>query len=340
MMRCALLAATLGVVTHAESLPKELQDLIDMPREELAELLRTSPVAQIVPTLADPDTEPAGNTGKLPIVVGHGMGDSCFNPLSSWRITRLLAKHTGSYAKCIPTGEGLIGDTVNGFLLDMDTSVDRFAAGIRNDTQFANGFNCIGFSQGNSLCRGYMEKYNDPPVKSFVSVHGTLMGVSAFPQCNVTSSAVCRALAASLGDLAYNSIVQKHLFQADYFRAPKRTNTKAYKERSQLAQWNGEGATTFNPTFKSNFLRTEQMHAVKALGDHMVFPNEGEWWGHFAEGSYTEVVQMRDTEYYKQDTFGLKTLDQSGKLTFSTTPGDHLQFSTTDLYGWADQYFL
>eukprot|EP01065_Artemidia_motanka_P050504 TRINITY_DN865_c0_g1_i1.p2 TRINITY_DN865_c0_g1~~TRINITY_DN865_c0_g1_i1.p2 ORF type:complete len:340 (+),score=161.42 TRINITY_DN865_c0_g1_i1:76-1095(+) len=339
MLRAGVLCGVVAAAA-ASGLPPELQKLVDMPQDELAELLPKSPAAQMVPTLADPDTIPQGSSGKLPVVVGHGMGDSCFNPLSSGRITKLIGKHTGSYTKCIPTGKNLISDTVNGFLMNMDKSVDLFAEQIIADPQFANGFNCIGFSQGNSLCRGYIEKYNNPPVKSFVSVHGTLMGVSGMPQCNVSKSAICRGLAASLGDMAYNKLVQDTLFQADYFRAPKRTNSAAYKKRSQLAQWNGEGETSFNSTFKTNFLRTEKMTMVKALGDHMVFPNEGEWWGHFAEGSFTEVVKMRDTEYYKQDTFGLKTMDSQGRLAFNTTDGDHLQFSMEQLFWWVDHYFM
>jgi hypothetical protein len=37
--------------------------------------------------------------------------------------------------------------------------VDVFAAKIRADPKLANGFNAVGFSQGNSLIRGYIQKY-------------------------------------------------------------------------------------------------------------------------------------------------------------------------------------
>lgn len=71
----------------------------------------------------------------------------------------------------------------------------------------------------------------------------------------------------------------------------------------------------------------------------MVFPNEGEWWGHFADGDLTtvrataahaqstrapaitrhiltiqpismQVLPMKETKWYKDDVFGLKTVDQ------------------------------
>merc|ERR1711963_795566 len=121
---------------------------------------------------------------------------------------KLIAKRTGSYAKCIPTGGNIISDTINGFLMNMDKSVDVFAEKIRADPNLKGGFNAIGFSQGNSLIRGYIHKYNDPPVNAFISVHGTVMGVAAFPNCfqqGKPLGLICKAFAEALGTLAFDS---------------------------------------------------------------------------------------------------------------------------------------
>jgi len=101
----------------------------------------------------------------------------------------------------------------------MNKNVDIFAEKIRADPKLANGFNCIAFSQGNSLCRGYYQKYNDPPVITHISVHGTVSGVAGFPNCNPDGplGPVCKPLEKLLGDLAYTTM-QNVLFQADYFR--------------------------------------------------------------------------------------------------------------------------
>jgi palmitoyl-protein thioesterase len=58
--------------------------------------------------------------------------------------------------------------------------------------------------QGNSLCRGYIQKYNDPPVANFLSVHGTVSGVAGFPNCDPQGllGPVCKQLADLCGDLA------------------------------------------------------------------------------------------------------------------------------------------
>jgi len=273
----------------------------------------------------------------VPTVTAHGMGDSCFNG-GMKQITSLIGARLGTYAVCVPTGNR-ITDTLNGFFMTMDKNVDVFAEKIRNDTKLVGGFNCVGFSQGNSLCRGYIQKYNDPPVRNFLSVHGTVSGVAGFPDCNPAGllGPVCREIARLVGDLAYTSLTQSLLFQLDYFRDPDRVNTTAYKTHSQLAQWNNEGLRV-NETYKANFASVERFLMIKALKDTMVYPNEGEHWGHFADGSLTKVLSMRETQWYKQDLFGLKTADEAGKIHFNTTKGNHLRFSQEELLGWVDTF--
>merc|ERR1711907_924731 len=249
----------------------------------------------------------------------------------------------GQYGVCVPTGDSRIVDTERGFFMTMDKSVEVFAAKIKADPKLANGFNCVGFSQGNSLCRGYIQKYNDPPVITFLSVHGTASGVAGFPNCNPDGllGPVCRELSHLCGDLSYTKTTQDLLFQINYFRDPMRVNTDAYKKYSQIAEWNGEADTGVNETYKVNFGKTKAFAMIKAEKDTMVFPNEGEWWGHFADGSddYKTVLRMNETEWYKSDLFGLKTANEAGKIHFESTPGNHLQFTETDLFGWISKYW-
>jgi len=310
--------------------------------EALARAFRESEIAAIVrPEVLGPSKADFAvvQSDKPPTVFAHGMGDSCFNE-GMKQITADTGSHIGSYAVCVPTGDNEISDTINGFLLNMDKSVDVFASKIRKDPKLAGGFNAIGFSQGNSLIRGYIHKYNDPPVLNVLHVHGTVSGVSGFPQCDPTGSGICAGVAHLCGDLAYNSIVQGILFQADYFRDPRMTGLSIYRSNSQLAQWNNEGETT-NSTYKKNFASVNKFVMVKALQDTMVFPNEGEHWGHFADdssGKYT-VIPMNETKWYLDDMFGLRTAAAAGKIHFEETAGNHLQFTEKQLFGWVDKYF-
>lgn len=279
-------------------------------------------------------------TKNLPTVTAHGMGDSCYN-YGMKSITRMISTALGTYATCIATGDGRITDTTNGFFMTMNDNVDVFAAKIRADDQLRDGFNCVGFSQGNSLCRGYIQKYNDPPVRNFLSVHGTVSGVAGFPNCdpNGFMGPACQHVAKLCGDLAYTEKTQSFLFQINYFRDPFRIQSDAYKTFSQLAQWNNEGLE-FNQSYKDNFIKVERFIMIKAEQDSMVFPNEGEHWGHYKDGSLTEVLTMKETDWYKSDLFGLKTVDLAGKIIFNSTAGDHLQFDDDQLLWWVTNYFV
>jgi len=290
------------------------------------------------PTPPPPPLPPV-KPNKYPTVTAHGMGDSCFNA-GMKQITAIIGSQTSQYATCIPTGNRLT-DTPNGFFMTMDRNVEVFAEKIRKDPKLKDGFHCVGFSQGNSLCRGYIQKYNDPPVITFLSVHGTVSGVAGFPNCNPDGllGPVCKQLSHLCGDVSYSALSQGTLFQIDYYRDPMRVNSAAYKTHSQIAQWNNEG-DVINATFKENFGKTKRFAMIKAEKDSMVYPNEGEWWGHFKDNDLNTVLTMKETQWYQQDLFGLKTADEAGKIVFNSTAGNHLEFTELQLAQWVDMYFV
>jgi palmitoyl-protein thioesterase len=316
-MACLLLVALLSAAVSVAS----------------AEDFPQAPVFQI------PEVSNLIASSKLPTVFMHGMGDSCFNP-GMKSITEAVGKRVGTYSVCIPTGDDLDSDTNNGFFMTMNDNVDAWAKAIANDTNLAGGFNAVGFSQGNSVIRGYIQKYNNPPVSTFLSVHGTVVGVASFPKCNPSGilGPVCKLISRFLvGPIAYTEFVQNKLFQADYFRNPKDLGS-SYKKNSQIAQWNNEGDNV-DPTINTNFAKVKRWAMVKAMKDTMIYPNDGEWWGAFDSDGTTRLA-MNETEWYKKDLFGLKTADEAGKIMFDSSPGDHLQFTETELFGWVDKYFL
>ena len=92
--------------------------------------------------------------------------------------------------------------------MPLDQQIEVFAATVQNDPKLAGGFNAIRYSQGNLVIRGYIQRYNDPPVRRYMSMHGPHGGVSGFPSCNV-SEPLCKYYAEFLGDLAYTRLAQE-----------------------------------------------------------------------------------------------------------------------------------
>ena len=281
---------------------------------------------------------------NLPVVFAHGMGDSCFNSGM-----QRIGAHTsellgGVYVTCVPTGDTQSEDTTNGYFLNMDASVDVFASKIAQDPKLAKGFHAIGFSQGNNVIRGYIARYNDPPVDTFLSVNGVNAGVGAVPYCRPKETnedslqgGMCDLLMEQASRRAYTTWTQQHSFQANYWRDPRPVEQGKYEEFSQLARWNNEGQ--FNQTYKDNYAKTNKFVWILATEDAMVWPKEGEHWGApDPKDPFHKILPMNETEWYQQDLFGLKTAQEAGKNYFDSFEGDHLQFQMDDFDRWVRTY--
>jgi len=341
------------VACLAWELPTNIRD-VELVAPKLGQLLRRTHAnpaqvagelrrhyRDVIAPVLGPATPRPPKKDPLPIVATHGMGDSCFNQGMS-SITKAAGTHAGVYSVCIPGGPNQIEDTLSAFFINMNKNVDNFAAQVRNNTNLAHGFDAFGLSQGNAIIRGYIQKYNKPPVRNYLSIHGVDMGVSGFPNCNPAGilKSFCDALDEILGALAYNPTIQDILFQSNYFRDPMKMTADDYIKYSQIAQWNNENPATVNATLKTNFIAVKSYNMIKALKDTMVFPNEGEWWGEFKPGQFKDVLTMTQTPLYSGDNFGLKTVDSDKKIKFNSTTGGHLEFTVKQLEDWIDEYFV
>lgn len=281
--------------------------------------------------------KPVKSEAALPVVQMHGMGDWANDPFGMVPLAEDISEYLGgAYVLNVQIGESSIADILNGFLMNLNDQVDYFANVVRGDANLAKGFNAVGYSQGNLLIRGYIEKYNDPPVFNFISMHGPLSGVGSFPGCPVEKN-FCKLFAELLGALAYYPFVQEHLAQANYFRDPYKID-KYLAGDWFLADINNE--QTVVPSYNERWASLNSVCLVKALGDTVVVPNDSEWFGFFKDGTFEEVWDTKEAPWYVNDSFGLKTLDTAGKLFFNTTEGNHLDFETDYLLDLVGTYFV
>jgi palmitoyl-protein thioesterase len=309
-------------------------------------------------TGSNPSVSASVSVAGLPVVLAHGMGDSCFNSGMQHITGKVLELLGGVYTVCIPTGDSQSSDTKNGYFLSMDDSVDAFAAGVAADSNLQNGFHAIGFSQGNNVIRGYIAKVNTPAVHTFISVNGVNAGIGAVPYCQpdvlplpVESSAhttgvvrfsMCDLLMEQASRSAYTDFSQRNSFQANYWRDPRPSAVKEYQTYSQLAVWNNEQDAIgghVNETLRENWSKTQAFVWVLASEDGMIWPREGEQWGAPDPADpFHDVLPMKETEWYQKDLFGLKTAEEAGKNHFESFEGDHLSFTEEDFEDWVNTY--
>merc|ERR1711935_132038 len=104
----------------------------------------------------------------------------------------------------------------------------------------------------------------------------------------------------------------------------------------------GNNEATVNPTYKANWAKTDKFVWVMGTEDTVVWPREGEQWGAMSTvpgEEFKTVNAMKDTRWYTEDTFGLKTADEAGKNHFESFKGEHIRMTETELFSWFDKYF-
>ncbi|CAD5125040.1 DgyrCDS13284 [Dimorphilus gyrociliatus] len=261
-----------------------------------------------------------------PIVLWHGMGDSCCNPLSMGSIKSLLEKQiTGVYVRSLEIGSNVIEDTENGFLMNANDQVDLVCKKLKSDKKLENGYNAMGFSQGGQFLRAIAQRCPTPPMKNLISIGGQHQGVYGIPHCPGKSS-ICNYVRKMLNYGAYVSFIQNHITQAEYWHDP--LNEDEYKKYSIfLADINQE--RKINESYKENLQKLNNFVMVMFNKDTMVQPKISEWFGFYKRGSVNETFTLKESDIYIQDKLGLKEMDNKGQLHFLSVEDDHLRISDT-----------
>jgi len=259
-----------------------------------------------------------------PVVLWHGMGDTCCNPLSLGKIIKWIEnKIPRIYVYSIQIGNSSEADASNGFFKPINEQIDMVCQKLASDFNLVNGFNAVGFSQGGQFLRAYIQRCNRPQVFNLITLGGQHQGVFGFPRCPA-SNIVCEEIRRLLEIGAYDKFVQKRLVQAQYWKDPFHYSTYL-KTSLFLSDINNE--LVFNENYKKNLASINQFTMVKFLKDSMVTPRDSSWFEFYKIGQDKIIEPLRNTTLYQQDLLGLQQLSDHNRLQFLTCDGDHLQFT-------------
>ncbi|XP_058449006.1 palmitoyl-protein thioesterase 1 [Malaya genurostris] len=260
----------------------------------------------------------------LPIVLWHGMGDTCCFPFSLGGFKTYLESELGVYVKSLEIGDSIVTDYKSGYLIHPNKQVDDVCQQISNDSKLANGYNAIGFSQGGQFLRAVAQRCPPPRMNNLITLGGQHQGVFGLPYCPSLSSKTCEYFRQMLNYAAYARWMQDYLVQATYWHDP--LNELVYKESSSfLADINNERA--INQTYVDNLQMLNKFVMVKFTKDKMVQPIESQWFGYYKPGQDKEVEKLEESELFLKDRLGLQEMHKRNKLVFLECEGNHLQFT-------------
>lgn len=261
----------------------------------------------------------------IPIVLWHGMGDTCCNPMSLGKVKSILEENIrGVYVTSLKFGSSFATDFKSGYFAQVDSLVEDACKLISSNQNTRNGYHAVGFSQGGQFLRAVAQRCPSPPMINLVTLGAQHQGVYGLPRCPGEETSYCDLARKLLNYGAYTDFVQRNLVQAQYWHDPLAENL--YREKSLfLADINNERLPR-NNSYKSNLVNLNRLVMVKFNQDSMVDPPESEIFGFFQPGQSNKIVPMNETRLYTEDWIGLRTLDEAGKMKIYEIDGDHLQF--------------
>lgn len=283
----------------------------------------------------------------LPIVIWHGMGDSCCSEYSIGSITSYIQRKLPNiFVHSIATGKSLTEDVLSSYYGNVNDQIDEIWHELCSIKQLQDGFIGLGFSQGGQFLRAMVQRYQHhkgPRMHSLVTIGSQHQGVQEVPGCfepsfnSTPTSWGCQLMQELLGYGAYLSWIQSSIVQAQYFKDPYRI--EAYYQHSIfLADINAESFGT-KPTDRKYQIYKENLSSLHKFvlfmfdNDITVVPKESSHFGYFDGIS---LIPLKESLIYKEDWIGLLELDKRGRLVFEHAPGFHMQF-TMD---WFEKHVL
>eukprot|EP01013_Petalomonas_cantuscygni_P019986 TRINITY_DN38102_c0_g1_i1.p1 TRINITY_DN38102_c0_g1~~TRINITY_DN38102_c0_g1_i1.p1 ORF type:complete len:296 (+),score=60.65 TRINITY_DN38102_c0_g1_i1:78-965(+) len=268
----------------------------------------------------------------LPVVLWHGMGDTCCFPFSMGAVSDALTKNGIPYVHSIETGADIALDELSGFIGSVNDQVASVCSRLKADPKLQGGFNAIGFSQGGQFLRAYVERCNDPPVRNLITFGGQHMGVMDVPGCLGTNATLCSIMERLLSLGAYAPGINTLSVQAQYFRDPMQRD--AYLANNVFLPDINNELPTKNATYKRHLVSLQHFVLIQFTEDTTVVPRSSEWFEPIRWGTNnpSAVVRYNETDLYREDWIGLRTLDETGRLHFLGCPGNHMQFTMDYLH--------
>lgn len=275
--------------------------------------------------------QPQAEPRWLPIVMWHGMGDSCCSEYSMGAVADgIRAALPGVLVHSIAIGGNIAADVFSSFFGSVNAQVDFVCDQLLSMQELQGGYVAVGFSQGGQFMRAVAQRcqHMGPKMQVLVTMGGQHQGVMDLPGCwqpahgNSTPSLYCRVMQELVGFGVYSWLVQGRVVQAQYFKDPYQLDS--YLQRSAfLADINNEVAVRRHAAYRDNLASLQRLVLYQFEQDDMVVPKES---SHFGWFNGSQLLGLREQDIYIQDWIGLRQLDESGRLLLLHAPGRHMQF--------------
>ncbi|XP_061573948.1 lysosomal thioesterase PPT2-like [Cololabis saira] len=223
------------------------------------------------------------------------------------------SEETHFYASCSvhPGTKVVVMDLFNNMdsLEPMWVQVRGFAKVIVNlMAKFPSGAHLICFSQGGLICRGVLSILPNHNVQNFIALSSPMAGQYGVPGDVEQFIPVDRKR--DVEKICYSPVGQE-LSICNYWKDPHHID-KYLKSNNFLPLLDGEQPHRKMKEWRRNFLRIKKLVLIGGPNDGTITPWQSSFFGFYNKNE--RIVDMRHQQFYRNDAFGLKTLDARGDI--------------------------
>lgn len=236
-----------------------------------------------------------------PVIIVHGIFDG---PKQFRNLSRFIKKaHPGTEVTVIDLYDNLAS------LQPLWKQVPDFRKAFMAIMQKApDGVHLLCFSQGGLLCRALLSTTPNHTVHTFISLSSPLAG--QYGDTDYLQKVFHNVLKKNVHYLCYNKLGQK-VSICDYWNDPHH-RPRYLQHNIFLPLLNGERAHRDMKAWRESFLRIKKLVLIGGPDDGVITPWQSSHFGFY--NSNESVVEMQNQEFYRNDTFGLKTLEARGDV--------------------------
>ncbi|XP_054477943.1 lysosomal thioesterase PPT2-like [Anoplopoma fimbria] len=260
------------------------------------QIVRESPVLLLLLLLSGVHID-----GYRPVIIVHGIfdGPKQFKTMSQF-ITKV---HPGTKVEVIDLYDNLaslkpLWRQVRGFRKAFDSIAQKAPDGVH----------LLCFSQGGLICRALLYGIPHHNVHTFVSLSSPQAG--QYGDTDYLKWVFPDSAKKTVFRICYNRLGQK-VSICDYWNDPHH-RSRYLKSNNFLPLLNGEIPHKEMKAWRENFLRIKKLVLIGGPDDGVITPWQSSRFGSY--DSNEKGVEMRNQEFYKNDTFGLKTLVARGDV--------------------------
>eukprot|EP00163_Fabomonas_tropica_P024398 TRINITY_DN42116_c0_g1_i1.p1 TRINITY_DN42116_c0_g1~~TRINITY_DN42116_c0_g1_i1.p1 ORF type:complete len:354 (-),score=25.61 TRINITY_DN42116_c0_g1_i1:68-1129(-) len=179
-------------------------------------------------------------------------------------------------------------------------------------------YHIVCHSQGTFMCRAILEMWDQHRVDTAILLTGPIMGEYGLPDYWVFPKWFDGVTVDEAFRVFYTSVGQEAISVANYWYDAAQRDL--YLKVSRILPYiNNELPHNLNTTYKQNFLRTNKVVLTGSPGDGVIIPWESAFFGTY-DRTNKVIIPMKEQAVYTDDLFGLRTLDQQGRLLQHVVP--------------------